>query len=83
MVKIRNTMEFSKVLAVVVTVLFAGSVLFLLAIWAISDKTPAQLQAGIDILAVVAAPFGIVVTGYYAKAGMENYQKIKKGETKE
>lgn len=69
--------EFSKVLAIVVTVLFTGVVLFLLAIWALTDKTPEQLQAGIDILGVVAAPFGIVVTGYFAKAGIENFQKIK------
>lgn len=73
-------MEFSKILALIITAIFVAAVGFVALVWAFSDKTPDQLQSGIDILGVVATPFGIVITGYFAKSGVENYQKIKKGD---
>ena len=71
--------EFSKLLALIITALFVGSVGFVLLVWAITRKTPEQLQIGVNILGIVAAPFGVVVTGYFTKAGFENFQKIKQG----
>lgn len=75
--------EFSKLLAIIITVLFVLSVCFVLAIWAITNKPPDQLEIGISILGVVSTPFGVVITGYFAKAGVENYQKIRKGQDNE
>ncbi len=71
--------EFSKLLALIITALFVGSVCFVLFVWAVTGKTPEQLQVGTNILGIVAAPFGVVVTGYFTKAGVENFQKIKQG----
>jgi Kef-type K+ transport system membrane component KefB len=72
-------MEFSKLLAIIVTALFVCTVGFVTLIWAVTNKTPEQLQIGISILGVVAAPFGVIITGYFAKSGVENFQKIKQG----
>ncbi|MCX7715610.1 MAG: hypothetical protein N2171_07770 [Clostridia bacterium] len=69
--------EFSKVLALVISILFVCTVCFVSLVWAVSDKMPEQLRIGIDILGVVSTPFGIIVTGYFAKSGVENYTKIK------
>lgn len=63
--------EFSKVLAIAVTILFFVSIIFVFAVWFFQDRL------GTEILAYVAAPFGVVITGYFAKAGVENYTKIK------
>lgn len=75
-------LEFSKLLAIIITILFIFSVCFITAVWAFTNKSPDQLQIGISILGVVATPFGVIVTGYFAKAGVENFQKIRnnKGE---
>ncbi len=73
-------MTLSKVLALIITALFVLISCFVSLVWAISHKTPEQLQIGISILGVVATPFGVVITGYFAKSGVENYQKIRKGK---
>lgn len=70
-------LEFSKILALIVATLFVVTAIFVTAVWAFTNKKPDQLKVGIDILSVVATPFGVVITGYFAKAGVENYQKIK------
>lgn len=66
--------EFSKVLAIAVTILFFVSIIFVFAVWFFEDRL------GTEILAYVAAPFGIVITGYFAKAGVENYSKISQSK---
>ena len=70
----RNT-EFSKILAIAVTVLFFASIIFVFAVWYFEDRL------GTEILAYVAAPFGVVITGYFAKAGVENYSKINNSKS--
>ncbi|WP_341877579.1 hypothetical protein [Defluviitalea saccharophila] len=65
----RNT-EFSKILAIAVSILFFASIIFVFAVWYFEDRL------GTEILAYVSAPFGVVITGYFAKAGVENYSKI-------
>ncbi len=64
-------MEFSKILAITVTALYVVTVLISLISELFFDKST------IDVLKEVGVPFGIVITGYFAKAGVENYTKIK------
>lgn len=63
--------EFSKQLAIVVTVIFIASILFVFWVWYFEDRL------GTQILEYIADPFKIVISGYFVKAGIENYQKIK------
>lgn len=67
--------EFSKILAMVVTILFVVSIIFSLIVWFLQDRLPTEL------LVYVAAPFGVVVSGYFAKAGVENYKKINQTQS--
>lgn len=69
--------EFSKKLAIAVSFLFFFVILFSLATWFFQDRTP------IEILGYVATPFGVIVTGYFAKAGVENYSKISQSKSRE
>ena len=68
----RKKIEFSKLLAMVVTCLFVASVIFVFYVWYREDRI------GTEILGYVSTPFGVVISGYFAKAGVENYQKINK-----
>jgi hypothetical protein len=63
-------MEFSKFLAVIITMLFVFCILFSLAVWFKQNRIPGE------ILSYVAAPFSIVISGYFVKSGVENYKKI-------
>lgn len=74
MTKGHKKLEFSKALAIVVTVLFIVSVVFVFAVWFFQDRV------GTEILGYVATPFGVVITGYFTKAGFENYKKIRLNE---
>lgn len=61
--------EFSKLLAIIVTTLFVFCILFSLIAWIKLDRIPAEL------LPYVAAPFATTVSGYLIKAGYENGRK--------
>lgn len=62
--------EFSKVLAIIITMLFVASIIFVFAVWYFENRL------GTEILSYVATPFGVVISGYFAKAGFENHGKI-------
>lgn len=64
--------EFSKVLAVSVTLLFFIVIVFALGMWAFTGR----IIPG-EILTAVAAPFGTVIAGYFIKSGWENRYKIQ------
>lgn len=66
--------EFSKVLAVGIGILFAAAVCFCAVTWVLFGDLPK------DIMDYVDGPFMLVVTGYMAKAGVENVTKIR-GDT--
>lgn len=63
--------EFSKKLAIIVTTLFVASIIFVFWVWYFEDRL------GTQILEYIATPFGVVISGYFAKAGVENYQKVR------
>lgn len=69
--------EFSKTLAIIVTMLFVCSVVFVFGVWFFQDRI------GTEILSYVATPFGVVITGYFAKAGVENFNKISHSNKEE
>jgi hypothetical protein len=69
--KVKKRTEFSKGLVKLVAGLFVFTVLFCLVMWILRNDFPQE------ILTIVAAPFSIVVTGYFGKAGYENAQKIR------
>lgn len=62
--------EFSKILAITITMLFVASIIFVFAVWYFENRL------GTEILSYVATPFGVVISGYFAKAGLENHRKI-------
>jgi hypothetical protein len=72
----RGKIEFSKRLALIVTRLFVASIIFSFITWYFEDRVP------LELLAYVAAPFSIVVSGYFIKAGSENKEKISQAQTK-
>lgn len=67
-------MEFSKKLALFVSMVFAVVILLSCYIFLRHDRV------SLDLLSAVGTPFSIVVTGYFAKAGVENFSKINKSE---
>ena len=68
----RQRTETSKKLAFTVTAAFVLTAAVSWASWFILGDVPGQL------LNFVAAPFSIVVTGYFTKACFENREKIKR-----
>ena len=71
----KQNMEFSKILAIIMTLLFVASIIFVFGVWFFQDRL------GTEILGYVATPFGVVITGYFTKAGFENHTKIAKSNT--
>jgi len=67
----KQKFEFSKKLAVSITVLFILTWVVAWVVWIITKDLPEQM------LNFISVPFSIVITGYFAKAGVENYEKIK------
>ena len=63
--------EFSKRLAIAVSCLYFFVILFSLIVWYIDNRIPSE------ILGSVGAPFGVVISGYFVKAGFENWKKIE------
>lgn len=70
--ELKQNMEFSKILAIIMTTLFIASIIFVFGVWFFQDRL------GTEILGYVATPFGVVITGYFTKAGFENHSKITK-----
>jgi hypothetical protein len=69
--KAKNKREFSKGLAIMVSVAWLSSLIFSYLIWLFLDRFEPQL------LMYTSVPFGTVVSTYLIKAGYENKQKIK------
>jgi hypothetical protein len=67
-------MEFSKKLAVFVCAVFAFVIGFLAYTYLFKGNVSN------DLLSTISTPFMVVVSGYFAKAGVENYTKIKGGQ---
>ncbi len=63
--------EFSKKIALIVTYSWVGSIIFS----AISFWVKREISQ--DIITATSTALGVIVTGYYGKAGVENYTKIK------
>jgi uncharacterized membrane protein len=74
MAKKRKRIEFSKLLAMVITLLFVGCILFSLLTWYRQGRIPSE------ILGYVSTPLGVIVSGYYLKSGVENYRKISQAQ---
>lgn len=70
----KEKMEFSKKLAITMTRLFTISFFFFLGVWFFQDRVSPELMT------FIATPFGVVITGYFAKAGFENHSKINKSD---
>ncbi len=64
-------MEFSKKLALTITLLFIMTWFMAWTSWFIKNEVPEAL------LNYISVQFGVVVTGYFAKSGYENSTKIK------
>ena len=63
-------METSKLLVLFVTCKFTAVLVFCMAAWLLKGEFPG------DILTVDATFSGVVISGYYGKAGFENWRKI-------
>lgn len=66
-----DRIEFSKKLAILISSMFVTSIIFTYGVWYFQDRDATH------ILDYIATPFGVVITGYFAKAGVENYTRIR------
>ncbi len=67
----KRTLEFSKILALVVTVMFVLTWAMAWVSWFVKNEVPEVL------LTYVSVQFGVVISGYLTKSAIENREKIK------
>jgi surface polysaccharide O-acyltransferase-like enzyme len=67
-----KSIEFSKVIAIVMLVVFVLTFIVAWVTYILQDKISTEL------LSFISTPLMIIVTGYYVKAGTENINKINK-----
>ena len=65
-------LEFSKIIAIVMLVIFVLTFFVAWLVYIFQDKISTEL------LNFISTPLMVIVTGYFVKAGTENYQKINK-----
>ena len=65
--------SFSKKVVGAVTWLFVGIIMFSAGTWLIYREIPDRLIDYVD------GPFSVIISGYFAKAGMENFLKLRGG----
>ena len=68
--KRKRPLEFSKIIAIVMLTVFVFT--FLLA-WAVYIK---QDKVSTELLSFISTPLMVIISGYFAKSGVENFQKI-------
>jgi hypothetical protein len=68
--KLKSKIDFSKKLAIMITVIFALTWAIGWGMWLVRGTLPTEM------LDYITMPFSVVITGYFAKAGVENYTKI-------
>ncbi|CAK7013396.1 hypothetical protein [uncultured Phascolarctobacterium sp.] len=66
-------LSFSKRVVGTVTWLFVGIIIFSAGTWLLYREIPD------DLINYVDDPFSIIISGYFAKAGMENFLKLRGG----
>ena len=66
-------LSFSKKVVGTVTWLFVGIIMFSAGTWLIYREIPDRLIDYVD------GPFSVIISGYFAKAGMENFLKLRGG----
>jgi thiamine transporter ThiT len=66
-------LSFSKKVVGTVTLLFVGIIMFSAGTWLIYREIPDRLIDYVD------GPFSVIISGYFAKAGMENFLKLRGG----
>ena len=67
-----KSIEFSKVIAVIMLIIFVLTFFVAWFTYIFQDKVSTEL------LSFISTPLMVIITGYFAKAGVENYQKINK-----
>lgn len=65
-------LEFSKVISIVMLTIFVLTFFVAWFTYIFQDKVSTEL------LNFISTPLMVIITGYFAKAGVENYQKINK-----
>lgn len=66
----KQKMEFSKIVAIVMLIIF---VLTFIAAWLVYIF---QDKISTDLLSFISTPLMVIISGYFAKAGVENVNKI-------
>ena len=66
-------LSFSKKVVGTVTWLFVGIIMFSAGTWLIYREIPDRLIDYVD------GPFSVIISGYFAKAGMENFLTLRGG----
>lgn len=67
-----KSIEFSKVIAIVMLIIFVLTFFVAWLVYIFQDKISTEL------LNFISTPLMVIISGYFAKAGVENYQKINK-----
>ncbi|MBQ8942467.1 MAG: hypothetical protein IJ062_11590 [Firmicutes bacterium] len=68
----QKSIEFSKVIAVIMLVIFVFTFFVAWLVYIFQDKISTEL------LNLISTPLMVVISGYYVKAGVENVNKINK-----
>ena len=66
-------LSFSKKVVGAVTWLFVGIIIFSAGTWLLYREIPNRLIDYVD------GPFSVIISGYFAKAGVENFLKLHGG----
>ena len=70
-------LEFSKIIAIVMLTIF---VLTFFAAW---FTYIIQNKVSTELLGFISTPLMVIITGYFTKSGVENYQKINKWDNEQ
>lgn len=68
----KQKIEFSKIISITMLVVFVLTFIVAWVTYIFQDKISTEL------LSFISTPLMVIITGYFAKAGVENYQKINK-----
>lgn len=68
----KQKLEFSKIIAIVMLVIFVLTFFIAWFTYITQDKISTEL------LSFISTPLMVIISGYFVKAGVENYEKINK-----
>lgn len=75
--KTSKKLEFSKIITIITLVIYILTWLVSWCVWIFTKEIPQQM------INYITAPFMVVISGYFAKSGVENFNKINQSQDDE